>query len=177
MRRRKKKKKKNRELDSCGDTKALLDHNKMECFHGVLCGVRKSRRTETAGLWGASLILRVLNVVAAPPTRTAKGGEGDRSKSPAPVSQWSWTCLKYKGCRFRLSVHFSHSVVSNSLQPHGTPGLPVHYQLLEFTPTHVHWVGDAIQPSHPLSFLSPPTFNLSQHQGLFKWIILHIRGP
>ena len=50
-----------------------------------------------------------------------------------------------------------------------TPGLPVHHQLLEFTQTHVHWVGDAIQPSHPLSSPYPPTFNLSQHQGLFKW--------
>ena len=47
-----------------------------------------------------------------------------------------------------------------------TPGLPVHHQLPEFTQTHVHWVGDAIQPSHPL--LSPsPALNLSQHQGLF----------
>ena len=45
-----------------------------------------------------------------------------------------------------------------------TPGLPVHHQLLEFTQTHVHWVSDAIQPSHPLSSPSPPTFSLSQHQ-------------
>ena len=51
-----------------------------------------------------------------------------------------------------------------------TPGLPGHHQLLEFIQTHVHWVGDAIQPSHPLSFPSPPIFNLSQHQGLFKWV-------
>ena len=51
-----------------------------------------------------------------------------------------------------------------------TPGLPVHHQHLEFTQTQVHWVGDAIQPSHPLSSPSPPTFNLSQHQGLFKWV-------
>ena len=51
-----------------------------------------------------------------------------------------------------------------------TPGLPVHHQLPEFTQTHVHWVGDAIKPSHPLSSPSPPVFNLSQHQGLFKWI-------
>ena len=50
-----------------------------------------------------------------------------------------------------------------------TPGLPVHHQLPEFTQTHVHWVSDAIQPSHPLSSPSPPAFNLSQHQGLFKW--------
>ena len=51
-----------------------------------------------------------------------------------------------------------------------TPGLPVHHQLLEFTQTHVHWVSDAIQPSHPRSSPSPPTFNLSQHQGLFQWV-------
>ena len=52
---------------------------------------------------------------------------------------------------------------------HSTPGLPVHHQLPKFTQTHVHWVVDATQPSHPL--LSPsPTFNLSQHQGLFQWV-------
>ena len=50
------------------------------------------------------------------------------------------------------------------------PGLPGHHQLLEFTQTHVHWVGDAIQPSHPLSSPSPPAFNLAQDQGLFKWV-------
>ena len=51
-----------------------------------------------------------------------------------------------------------------------TPGLPVHHQLPEFIQTHVHRVGDAIQPSHPLSSPSPPGFNLSQHQGLFQWV-------
>ena len=50
------------------------------------------------------------------------------------------------------------------------PGLPVHHQPPEFTQTHVHWVSDAIQPSHPLSSPSSPTFNLSQHQGLFNWV-------
>ena len=50
-----------------------------------------------------------------------------------------------------------------------TPGLPVHRRLLAFTQSHVHWVVDAIQPSHPL-FPSPPVLNLSQHQGLFKWV-------
>ena len=50
------------------------------------------------------------------------------------------------------------------------PGLPVHQYLSEVTQTHVHQVSDAIQPSHPLSSPSPPTFNLSQHQGLFKWV-------
>ena len=48
------------------------------------------------------------------------------------------------------------------------PGFPIHHQLPELTQTHVHRVSDAIQPSHPLSSPSPPTFNLSQHQGLFK---------
>ena len=51
-----------------------------------------------------------------------------------------------------------------------TPGFPVHHQFLELTQTHVHRVSDAIQPSHPLSSHSPPTFILSQNQGLFKWV-------
>ena len=67
-------------------------------------------------------------------------------------------------------VQFGCSVVSDSLWPHGLPGLPVHRQLPQFTQIHVRWVGDAIQPSHPLSSPSPPNFNLSQHQGLFKWL-------
>ena len=50
------------------------------------------------------------------------------------------------------------------------PGLPVHHQLPEFTQIHVHWVSHAIQPFHPLSFPSPPAFNLSQNQDLFKWV-------
>ena len=62
------------------------------------------------------------------------------------------------------------------------PDLPVHHQLPEFTQTHVHWDGDAIQPSHPLSSPSPPAFNLSQHQYLFNKVFsnksaLHIRWP
>ena len=81
-----------------------------------------------------------------------------------------------KGSHFILlytsSVQFTCSVVSNSLWPmnRSTPGLPVHHQLPEFTQTHIHWVGGAIQPSHPLSSPSPPALNLSQHQALFKWV-------
>ena len=51
-----------------------------------------------------------------------------------------------------------------------TPGLPVHHQLPKLAQTHVYWIGDAIQPSHPLPSPSLPTFNLSQHQGLFQWV-------
>ena len=50
------------------------------------------------------------------------------------------------------------------------PGLPVHHHLQEFTQTHIHWVSDAIQPSHPLSPPSPPAPNPSQHQSLFQWV-------
>ena len=51
-----------------------------------------------------------------------------------------------------------------------TPGFPVHHQLPESTQTHLHRVGDAIQPSHPLLSPSPPALSLSQHQGLFQWV-------
>ena len=72
------------------------------------------------------------------------------------------------------SSKFSYSVAQScpTLQPHdcNMPGFPVHHQLQEFTQTHAHWVGDAIQPSHPLSSPAPPAFILSQHQGLFQWV-------
>ena len=91
------------------------------------------------------------------------------------------------------SVQFRCSVMSDFLRPHGLQHNrpPVHCQLPEFTQTHVHWVGDPIQPSHPLSSPNPPalhwvgdpiqpshplsspnppTLNLSQNQGLFKWV-------
>ena len=95
------------------------------------------------------------------------------------------SCFSLQGCWYGLqtdcvltslpgrqfsSVQFSHSVMSDSLRTHGrsTPGLPVHQQLPESTQTHVHRVGDAIQPSHPLSSPSPLAPNSSQHQGLFQ---------
>ena len=57
-----------------------------------------------------------------------------------------------------------------------TPGLPVHHQLPQFTQTHVHWVSDAIQPSHPRPSPSSSAFNLSQRQGLFQWLNLFFLG-
>ena len=67
---------------------------------------------------------------------------------------------------------FSHSVMSDSLSSRGlqTPGFPVLHHLLELAQTQVHWICDAIQPFHLLSSPSPTVFNLSQHQGLFKWV-------
>ena len=72
-------------------------------------------------------------------------------------------------CIFILSVIQSCPTLCDTL---GCimPGFPVHHHFPEFVQTHVHQVGDAIQPSHPLSSSSPPTFNLFQHQGLFQWV-------
>ena len=67
------------------------------------------------------------------------------------------------------------SAIKSRLIPHNsmdcsTPGFPGSHYLPEFAQIHVHWVGDTIQPSHPLPTPSPPAFKLSQHQGLFKWV-------
>ena len=81
-----------------------------------------------------------------------------------------------EGGQAELSPSVQFSLVSQSCptlcdpMDHSTPGLPVHHQLPEFTQIQVHWVSDAIQPSHPLSSPSLPTFKLSQHQGLYKWV-------
>ena len=67
---------------------------------------------------------------------------------------------------------FSHPVASDSLQPMdcSTSGLPVSHHLLKFAQVHVHCIGDAIQPFHPLIPSSPPALNLPQHQRLFQWV-------
>ena len=97
--------------------------------------------------------------------------------APSSILAWSipWT-EEPGGLQSMGSQRTLHSVQSLShvrlCDPMdcSTPGLPVHHQLPEFTQTDVHWVGDAIQPSHPLSSPSPHAFSLAQHQGLFKWV-------
>ena len=80
----------------------------------------------------------------------------------------------FVGCRCFKTLLIQFSSVAQSCSAlcnpmnRSTPGLPVHHQLPEFTQTHVHWVSDAIQPSHPLSSPSPPAHNPSQHQSLFQ---------
>ena len=76
------------------------------------------------------------------------------------MKEWSWTFTLCSVAQLCLTLCDPMEC--------SMPGLHVHHQLPEFTQTHAHWVGDAIQPSHPLSSPSSPTFNLSQHQGLFK---------
>ena len=107
------------------------------------------------------------------PTPVFLPGEFHGQKSLAGYSPW--------GCKeLDMTERLTHSLSMFSsvaqLCPTlcdpmdcSTPGFLVHHQLLEPTQTHVHRVGDAIQPSHPLSSPSP-TFNLSQHQGLFQWV-------
>ena len=77
--------------------------------------------------------------------------------------------MKLEPIQFRSIQSLSCFWLSDSMN-HSTPGLPVHHQLPEFTQTHVHQVGAAIQQSHPLSSLSLPALNLSQHRDLFKWV-------
>ena len=87
---------------------------------------------------------------------------------------WEMHALRSNCFKSQLSLQVS-SVAQSCLtlcdpMNHSTPGPPVHHQLLEFTQTHVHWVGDAIQPSHPLSSPSPPAPNPFQHQILLQWV-------
>ena len=93
----------------------------------------------------------------------------DQSKVPSDDHSWTTACQSHQ---VLFSVHFS-SVGQSCLtlcdsMDCSTLGLPVHHQLPELIQTPVHWVGDAIQPSHPLLSPSPPAFNLSQHQDLFR---------
>ena len=102
------------------------------------------------------------------------------SKSPTRLSDWAYThilwniikAIEWGYADYKVNLLFSHSVPQSYLTlcdplNCSTPSFPVLHYLLEITQTHVHWVSDAIQPSHSLSSPSPPAFNLSQHQGLF----------
>ena len=103
----------------------------------------------------------------------------------AAVPSWGNYLVPIQITALPLPKHVVHATFKNSVQfssvaqscptlcdprNRSMPGLPVHHQLPESTQTHVHCVGDAIWPSHPLTPTSPPALNLSQHQGLFKWV-------
>ena len=103
------------------------------------------------------------------------GNPIDRGAWWARVHRVTKSCiwLKWLSTEEKQMYYFSSGSVAQScltlceLMDFSMLGLPVHHQPLEFTQTHVHWVSDVIQPSHPLSNPSLPAFNLSQHQGLF----------
>ena len=101
------------------------------------------------------------------------------TKNRTRLSDWTnW--LKITGLARKFSVQFS-SIAQSCLtlcdpMNCSMPGLPVHHELPESTQSQVHWVSDAIQPSHPLSSPSPPAFDLSQHQGSYQMSQLFISG-
>ena len=104
--------------------------------------------------------------------REAKGNQSLVSWPVMPLielSYYQWRLSRRR--ELHMSQVFSSLQCPTFWDPMdcSTPGLPIHHQLPELAQTHVHWVGDAIQPFHPLLCPSPPAFNVSQHQGLFKW--------
>ena len=84
------------------------------------------------------------------------------------VVSWNWFWINPSSVQFS-SVAQACPTLCNPMVC-STPGFPVHHQLWESPQTHVHWVSDDIQPSHPLLSPPSPAFNLSQHQGLFQWV-------
>ena len=101
--------------------------------------------------------------------------ELDHKEGLVPKNWCFWIVVLKKTSESPLDckeIQFSSVTQMTLCDPmdHSMPGLPVHHQLPEFTQTHLHWVGDVIQPSHPLSSPPSPAFNLSQHEGLFEWV-------
>ena len=92
-------------------------------------------------------------------------------QSPSCVQRFAtpWTAARQVSLSLQFGSVQSCLTLCNPMNC-SIPGLLVHHQLPEFTQTHVHQVGDAIQPSHPLSSPSPPAPNSSQHQSLFQWV-------
>ena len=121
-------------------------------------------------LWGREEQSKEWNGREQLPQREEGGSSADEPKQewPSPVPQpearpWA---RSFPSVQFS-SVAQSCPILCNPVN-RSIPGLPVHHQLPEFTQTHAHRVGDAIQPSHPLSSPSPPAPNPSQHKGLFQ---------
>ena len=149
-----------------------LDHTAVLCVlsHSVVSdslwfhGLEPARFLSVQGI----LQTRILEWMAMPSSRG--------SSQPRDVTQVSCTAGRF----FTIwATRETHEYQSGSVQLCPTlcdpvdcsvSGFRVHHQLRELTQTHVHWVGDVIQPSHLLSSPSPPAFNLSQHQGLFQWV-------
>ena len=116
---------------------------------------------------------RILEWVAMPSSRGSSQAR-NQTRVSCIVGGFFTSCTTREAPQQLISISISSVAQScpTLCDPmnHSTPGLPVHHQLPEFTQTQVHRVGDAIQPSHPLSSPSLPAPNPSQHQGLFQWV-------
>ena len=100
-----------------------------------------------------------------------EGWKADLTQTPLKKLTHTW-CSENVSNLMELLLLFSCSVMSNNVRAQGLQHarLPCPSPSPGICQTHVHWVSDAVQPSHPLSSPSPPAFSLSQHQGLFQWI-------
>ena len=135
----------------------------LSCLSFSECLERPSqeRRLRRAGLW-ATLYIEWSHSPCAPSiSRSGEVGEGIRAD--AMIGR-GFLCLG----KWKL-VTQTCPTLGNPMNC-SMPDFPVYQHLPQLAQTHVHWVSDAIQPSHALSSPSPPAFNLSQHQGLFKWV-------
>ena len=151
----------------------------LACFSSTAGYTRGGKQTPlSSGALSKIIIPRLLLFKPFVATRDSSSAnlaqEGPASWTELIQIKWLAEDLAPPSCLALSSVQFS-SVTQSCLTlcdptDCSTPGLPVHHQLPESTQTHVHWVGDASQSSHPLSSPSPPAFSLSQHQGLFKWV-------
>ena len=121
------------------------------------------------GLVSRPILLKGIAHTSSQMTHTRKWNRGSVTEPYTHIQN-----LKHKEMHWPIYFHKISSVAQSCLNlcdpmDCSTPGFPVHHQLPELAQTHVHLVGDAIQPPHPLSSASP-AFNLAQHQSLFKWV-------
>ena len=130
---------------------------------------------EIMGNYIYNIDAKILNKVSNNRTQCAINNNNKDKKS----NKTSWSSRVHaRKVKFKEGRHMTNSISSVAQScltlcdpmDCSMPGFPVHHQLLEPGQTHVHWIGDAIQPSHPLSSPFPPVFNLAQHQGLFQWV-------
>ena len=140
----------------------------------ILIGSKREEKKEKGKKIGYLIhfiLLSKLNLSPYPPNLTPPFSATFLFHKSCPLSSIPLTTLQPKYIRFS-SVEFSHSVVSDSLRPHESQHArpPCPSPTPRVNQTHVHRVGDAIQPSHPLSSPSSPAPNPSQHQSIFQWV-------
>ena len=146
-----------------------LQHTRLPCPHQLL----ESTQTHVHRVSDASnhlILCRPILLLPSvfPSIRVSSSESALHIRWPNGDKKLEWWFPGAMRRRWRRQWHpLQYSCLENPMDG-STPGLPVHHQLLELAQTRVHQVGDAIQPSHPLSSPSPPAFNLSQHQGLFQ---------
>ena len=134
------------------------------------CFIKKKEISNIWSLWQGSRNISYITIQyfsTCNDSAALQGTFGNAWRHFSCYNSWGWW---YWYLVSSVSLVTQLCLICNDPMDCSTPGLPVHYQLPEFTQTHGHWVSDAIQPSHPLSSPSPPALNLSQHQGLFQWV-------